>query len=349
LTKIELKKILTGMVAKVLPIVSGHFFQGRGAIVLLHRILPEKEFGGPRLGWSHKLETSIEEQERRIRWFLDKGYHPIAISEIPTWLASSSSEKFIVFTVDDGYVDAYQHTWPLFKKYRIPWTFFVATDYMERKVVMWWYLLERYFLEKSGKCVMTLPTGEEKTFQLGSHQERENAFLEVESSILASDHRVIERWCFEQWGEKTVRSLTDELCCTWDQILELSRDPDITIGSHTVHHVRLTKVSDSALQQELIESKRILEERLGKPVEHLSYPLGSARVREFEMAREANYLSAVTVEPKNVLSRYRDHLHSLPRLWWDKGDDSGFFNAVTGSEGFLRDLSRMLRSITSSF
>jgi peptidoglycan/xylan/chitin deacetylase (PgdA/CDA1 family) len=61
---------------------------------------------------------------------------------------------------------------------------------------------------------------------------------------------------------------------TWEQLEDMAKDPLCTIGSHTMSHCRLTITEEDALQYELGESKKMLEQHIGKQVEHLSYPYG---------------------------------------------------------------------------
>jgi peptidoglycan/xylan/chitin deacetylase (PgdA/CDA1 family) len=74
-------------------------------------------------------------------------------------------------------------------------------------------------------------------------------------------------------------------------------------------------------------SKRRIEEALGAPVRHFAYPVGdptSAGPREFAMAREAGFASAVTTRPGMIFPAHRDYPAALPRVsvngnWQDIG------------------------------
>ncbi|MBM4073080.1 MAG: polysaccharide deacetylase family protein [Planctomycetes bacterium] len=46
------------------------------------------------------------------------------------------------------------------------------------------------------------------------------------------------------------------------------------IGSHTVNHVDMAKVSDDEARRELAESKRTIEEHVGQPVRWFAFPFG---------------------------------------------------------------------------
>jgi len=64
-----------------------------------------------------------------------------------------------------------------------------------------------------------------------------------------------------------------EAICDWDDLRQLERF-GCSIQSHSVSHKRLSWLSPAELDQELRESKIVLEAGLGKPVEVLAYPYG---------------------------------------------------------------------------
>jgi len=104
---------------------------------------------------------------------------------------------------------------------------------------------------------------------------------------------------------------------SWSEFSDLAADPLVTIGAHTVNHVRLTKVSEDEAQSEMEMSATIIEAALGKRPLHLSYPVGdrtSAGRREFAMARELGFKTAVTTRPGVLFAEHREHLTALPRI-----------------------------------
>src|SRR5713226_4043840 len=64
-----------------------------------------------------------------------------------------------------------------------------------------------------------------------------------------------------------------EAICDWDDLRQLERF-GCSIQSHSVSHKGLSWLSPAELDQELRESKIVLEAGLGKPVEVLAYPYG---------------------------------------------------------------------------
>jgi peptidoglycan/xylan/chitin deacetylase (PgdA/CDA1 family) len=64
--------------------------------------------------------------------------------------------------------------------------------------------------------------------------------------------------------------------------------------SHTVSHPHLADISADACERELAESRQMMEQQLGRPVQHLAYPHGSHNASVISMAQAAGYRTACT-------------------------------------------------------
>jgi len=64
---------------------------------------------------------------------------------------------------------------------------------------------------------------------------------------------------------------------------------EFEIGAHTVNHVRLTALADSEAQEQVTDSKKQLEDILGKPCSIFCFPGGSYSKIHFRMLREAGF------------------------------------------------------------
>lgn len=80
---------------------------------------------------------------------------------------------------------------------------------------------------------------------------------------------------------------------TWEEVERMSQD-NVLIGSHTMHHSYLPLVQEHRLMEELEGSKRLIEERIARPVEFISYPVGGFTPRVQELVRQAGYRAACT-------------------------------------------------------
>jgi peptidoglycan/xylan/chitin deacetylase (PgdA/CDA1 family) len=83
---------------------------------------------------------------------------------------------------------------------------------------------------------------------------------------------------------------------TWSLLKGLERR-GIEIGSHTLHHVELPTLPSAEAMHELIASRRLLERRLGHPVQWFAYPAGKVDARIAGLARRTGYVLAVTTQP----------------------------------------------------
>ena len=88
----------------------------------------------------------------------------------------------------------------------------------------------------------------------------------------------------------------DPAFVTWRMLRGFERH-GVEIGSHTVSHLDLTSLDGRRALAQLGVSRRRLEERLGHPVQWLSYPGGATDARIVALARKAGYVLAVTTDP----------------------------------------------------
>ncbi|MBP7051872.1 MAG: polysaccharide deacetylase family protein [Phycisphaerae bacterium] len=72
----------------------------------------------------------------------------------------------------------------------------------------------------------------------------------------------------------------------------------VVIGSHTQTHPSLTELSREQVRTELAESRKCLEETLGRPVVDLALPHGAYNDAVLEVAREVGYKRIYTLQPR---------------------------------------------------
>lgn len=84
---------------------------------------------------------------------------------------------------------------------------------------------------------------------------------------------------------------------TWKQLIELDRSGLVTVASQTCSHpADLTKLSDAKLKHEFVDSKRVLESKLGRAVDEIGYPNGKYDRRVSMAAKSAGYKIGFTEE-----------------------------------------------------
>lgn len=98
---------------------------------------------------------------------------------------------------------------------------------------------------------------------------------------------------------------------SWRQVIELHY-AGVEIGAHSHSHAELDQISAASLRAELVGPKSLLEDRLGSRVTSVAYPYGYSRRHVRDIARQAGYLQAASVDNR-VAARSYDLL-CVPRL-----------------------------------
>jgi len=100
-----------------------------------------------------------------------------------------------------------------------------------------------------------------------------------------------------KWNIAAGHSEYNEMIMTAQQLQSIQGDL-VTIGSHTQTHPDLSKLLSDQVRWQLTESKKNLEQLLGRPVEELALPHGAYNQEVLRIAQEVGYKRIYTLEPK---------------------------------------------------
>ncbi|GJE15390.1 polysaccharide deacetylase family protein [Methylobacterium marchantiae] len=290
--------------------------QGRGIILTFHHVDPAPARAYAPNGILTITPDFLDEVLVTLR---AKGFEVVGLDSVPERLARPAGGRpFVVLTFDDGYRDNARHAAPILRRHRVPWTLFVTSDFAQGRGRLWWIELERAIgrldrirLSQDGAPPLDLPavTAPEKTEAFAALYRRLRGG--PEERLLAT----IAGLC-EDAGIAAGR-VANELCLSWEELRHLAADPDLTIGAHTIAHPMLAKHGEERARHEIGEGRERIARAIGRPVRHLSYPIGdpsSAGAREFAIARELGFDTAVTTRPGHLFPGHAGHLHALPRV-----------------------------------
>lgn len=76
---------------------------------------------------------------------------------------------------------------------------------------------------------------------------------------------------------------------TWPQVDEIAQNPAITIASHTRHHVNLNDTVIDQLDNEISQSRLILEQHLGRAIDFFAYPYGMFNTEVIKEVKKVGY------------------------------------------------------------
>jgi peptidoglycan/xylan/chitin deacetylase (PgdA/CDA1 family) len=99
---------------------------------------------------------------------------------------------------------------------------------------------------------------------------------------------------------------------TVQEIVEIAKLPQVTIGGHGIHHLLTTHGSEDELITELSESKAMLENWIKQPVKYFAYPKGAYNSRAKSILEEYGYEMAAGTE--NNLVTDQSDLYAVPRF-----------------------------------
>jgi peptidoglycan/xylan/chitin deacetylase (PgdA/CDA1 family) len=295
--------------------VARPFFSGIGCILCFHRIVRDEKLS--RLPDNRALEITPGALRAILDWVRRRELEVIRLDEVKSRIAQPRGGKFIAFTFDDGYRDNLTEALPIFRDFGFPFAVNVATGYASRTASAWWYSLEDILHQRTSlKCMWD---GQLREWSWSTPAEQEAAFTSMATMIRAQGRNTRDDLIQQLSAAAGIDPMqrTRDLMMHWEEIKHLATNWHVTIGSHTVGHHTLNRLDPAELKKELIDSRIEIEGRLDRKVQHLAYPFGGPNAvgqREFEAARECDYLTAVTTRTGNLFPEHAWHLQALPRL-----------------------------------
>ena len=220
----------------------------------------------------------------------------------------SAGVNELVLTFDDGLRNNLSVVYPILRQLKMPAAFFVCPGLIGTGRWLWNHEI---------RCRLKTLSSEART--------------ELRATLLSPDASVesIVEWMKtlklpqRQRAEAAIREATPAFypsptqseaydMMDWSDLAALDSSL-ITIGSHTVSHPILTSLAAGEIEYEVRESRRLLEERLGRAADFFCYPNGSYDSRVYQAVKN-NFVAAVTTET-GVLGRVDEiDLHRLPRI-----------------------------------
>ena len=293
------------------------FVGGVGMILMLHHVRPPRP---DRFQPNRLLEVTPRFLEKLCRKLRRSRLDIVSLDEMHARLVEGRRfrRRFVCVTFDDGYRDNLQYAYPILKKYQIPFGLYIPTSFPDRLGELWWLALEAV-IARNDRIGLVLD-GKDQRFDCHNVHEKRAVYGSIYAWLrqrqTEEEVRVVIRDLSRRY-HVDIAAFCEDLCMTWDELGELAKDPLVTIGAHTVNHVMLKKVTEKAVRTEMEMSRSVIAASLGVRPEHFAYPVGdptSAGPREFHIAQELGFKTAVTTRPGVLFRGHRNHLLALPRI-----------------------------------
>lgn len=297
-------------------------FKGRNELLILtyHRILPRHD---PRYRTEQPGMIVEPDTFRMHLRELKTLFEPVSLSD---WIAKAKDgkalpRKAVAITFDDGWRDNYDHGYPHLRAESFPATIFLVSDMVGTQQTFWPERLMKiiaYAARSGNTSIWTTPE-----FQWLTDSGIETGMIENPPSIETLDAIVCHA---KRFSEETLYAHVDAMAkhvpnntdeppdiLDWDQIVEMDNSGLIQFGSHTRHHTRMSNtLPQTTVQDEIIGSKKLLEDNIGKPVNLFCYPNGDITDSAAQLVSE-HYNAALTTQPGWNAAR-NTPFHQLKRI-----------------------------------
>ena len=277
-------------------------------VLMYHRILPAHD---PR----HALEEpgmivtpdTFRQQLRTLKELFE-------ILPLAEWIARRDAgqplpARACAITFDDGWLDNYEHAFPILQQEGVPATLFAVADMIGTNRQFWPNRLARVLATATADT--RLPWLQPFGYSGNGTPDRESvAHLIHQCKQMRDDelHTLLDA------AESDLGLLPENTpaLVSWQQLREMQQAGVFDVGSHTRNHFRLlTSLPEAIAADEIIASKTRLEAELGRPVTSFCYPNGDVSPVAQALVQQ-QYRAAVTT--RRGINSAATPVHGLLRI-----------------------------------
>jgi peptidoglycan/xylan/chitin deacetylase (PgdA/CDA1 family) len=277
--------------------------------LMFHRIAEVKE---EEIGSYPKNSISPSTFEAIIAFFSER-FHALSLPDLVAHLADGESlpPNTFAVTFDDGFLDTWSVAKPILESYEVPATVYVTTGYVGGEVSPYEFELANVIASRNG--VHFHWEGCEYHWDFKNKQDRERCFVEIKRMGKPYPYTLRRALMTKVFGEGKPPNFPEPLYMNWPQVVDLSQSPLFTIGAHTHRHVLLPSQTSEEVFNEIDSSKKILESKLGFPIQHFAYPYGSSSPTIRSVVQCCKFASAVGTKPEGINPETVD-CFAIPRI-----------------------------------
>ena len=248
---------------------------------------------GQRTVYPYQQAYSTEVFEAEIRYLL-RHFTIVPLDRVIERIEgrrAGDGHNELALTFDDGLRNTAQTAYPILRKLGVPATFFVCPGLLDSGQWQWSYECPARMAR------LSQASREELLRSVGAPAGSTAAVMDWMSALEDSIRTTV----VQQLREATkgfeptdVERFNFDLM-NWNEVGMLDSSL-VAIGSHTVTHPVLSRMDREHMRREIIGSKRMLEDRLARPVDYFCYPDGVHNPQVVEVVRQT-YRAAVTTRP----------------------------------------------------
>ncbi len=248
--------------------------------------------------YDHVVSATPAQFRRQVAW-LKSHFECPSLDEVLDHIQAGRAwqRPAVLITFDDGCRDNHEIAAPILAEAKMPAVFFLVSGFLEAPRLPWWDEAA-YLIKHTRVSRITLESRAPSPLVLDLEATpRDQAIMAVVRRVLdahiADPGAVLDP--LRAQAEVTIdqHMLASSLFMNWEQAADLRRcSAEFAIGSHSHTHPRLAALLEDQQRRELVESKRLLEERLGITACAVAYPYGGPGAfsdRTRQLAQQAGY------------------------------------------------------------
>lgn len=260
---------------------------------------------------SPALLSATPEHFAQQMTFIRQHYTPVSMQDILAYYDQRQPlpKRAILVTVDDGYCDFAENTWPIAKEAGIPLTLFVATGYPDNpQHHLWWDQLYHALTTTESRQAET----PDEVLSLATKSERVSAFKQLRSYVKLLPHHDAMAWVDSFSEQLGVALLPDNQILGWNVLRTLAQG-GVTLAPHTRTHPMLNRISLDEVSQEIIQSREDLEREIGEVLPVFAYPSGGVSDDVVHRVEAAGFRLAFTTQ-RGVNNLEKQHRLRIKRI-----------------------------------
>lgn len=198
--------------------------------------------------------------EGQMKYLREAGYKTLKMEELVSYIKGESTlnQKAVAVTFDDGWLDNYIYAFPILKKYNINAAIFIVSDWVNRASAI------------NPPASPLKLRGEQRGGTVVPIHKESKLLIEKKE-----DYRV---------------------ALNWGHIKEMSDSGLVEFYSHTKSHMKCNALLETELLEEIEKSKKIIEEKMGRPCPYLCWPYGKYNDTALNIAKGAGYKAIFTTK-----------------------------------------------------
>lgn len=208
---------------------------------------------------------------------------------------AESNRPLLAITFDDAQYDNFLHARPVLARFGVRASFFVPVSAVENQTPLWHDRLGFAVLGLSQQGADGLKHLQGILAAAGLSGRGTGSLVDnvvQESKGLKLEVRLrLVNTIAEAVGNDRVPEFARMM--SFGELAELANEGH-EIGSHSMTHCLMPECDEQALEYEIAESRRVLQTKLGLPIESFCYPNGNSDARSAAAVAQAGYRRAVT-------------------------------------------------------